>query len=422
MTKLAPLLAAVISTSMSSHAQNQALTLDGTGDFVEIPNHGSLHPPQALTIECWARVDAPGPERILTKGDGARGNTQRSYDLSLVNSQLVRAWLFFEGGAATMIDAPVPDGEWHHIAVTFNSSAGEARVYVDGNSPTIVTTAEAGTEPLLGKTIRPCGHPLLIGKQSGAPVWDFGGDIDRLRLWNRARTQEEIRCTINSELTAASSVDLTGLVSSWNFENGFADDFGANHGVPQGDAASAQASMPVLPLICGSVTGEPFCFASGDCVSCPCGNDSNEAAGCLNSNGTASALVANGVAELSNDTLRFDVLDASPESFAILVSAQNLLPQTGPCTPGDGISSPLLDGLRCVGGNLRRHGIRATDSAGSNFEPWGPPGGPSGGLLQQGAFAAGQSRAFQAFYRDDASLGCGTGQNTTNAIRIQVAP
>ena len=41
----------------------------------------------------------------------------------------------------------------------------------------------------------------------------FVGEIDELRIWNAARTQEEILANMNSELTRNES----GLVAYWNF-------------------------------------------------------------------------------------------------------------------------------------------------------------------------------------------------------------
>lgn len=176
---------------------------------------------------------------------------------------------------------------------------------------------------------------------------------------------------------------------------------------------------------------ESFCFGDGGtssgCTSCPCSNDSPipGSGGCVNSAGTSALLFDTGRAAISGDSLRFRVEDATPNSFGILVSAQNKLPNQGPCAPGSGVTSPVIDGLRCVGGGLIRHGARATNSTGGigiGNNGWGPPHGPSGGLVQQGGFSAGQTRHFQCFYRDNVDAGCMRGQNTTNAISVQVAP
>ena len=133
-------------------------------------------------------------------------------------------------------------------------------------------------------------------------------------------------------------------------------------------------------------------------------------------------LAASGTPRVSADALRFTLGSATSSSFAVLVSGDNRLPQAGPCPVGSGVTSASLDGLRCVGGALQRHGTRATNVLGTTNTPWGPPGGPAGGLIAQGGFTSGQTRHFQAFYREAPAAGCGTGQNTSQGVSVIFAP
>ena len=171
---------------------------------------------------------------------------------------------------------------------------------------------------------------------------------------------------------------------------------------------------------------EEYCFGeAGACTPCPCANGAAVGAGggCLNSAGGSGRLIGSGIASSSDDTLRFSVTSATPSTFGVLVSASNALPTSGACPPGSGVQSAALDGLRCVGGGLLRHGARSTDvngDIGATTNAWGPPGGPARGLVANGGFAGGQTRHFQVFYREVPTLGCGTAQNTTNASRVVV--
>ena len=102
----------------------------------------------------------------------------------------------------------------------------------------------------------------------------------------------------------------------------------------------------------------------------------------------------------------------------------------GICPPGSGIVGILapLDGLRCIGVNLIRHGTRALDGNGANFGPWGMGGPPIGGLIAQGnllapgSFFTGETRHWQVYYREIGALVCMTGQNTTNGVTTTVFP
>jgi len=170
-----------------------------------------------------------------------------------------------------------------------------------------------------------------------------------------------------------------------------------------------------------------FCFGNDDgsvCTACPCGNSapSGARAGCENASGSSCALLVSGAPSVSADTLRFEIEGALPNSIAILCSANNALPKNGACPSGSGIVSPLHDGLRCVGGGLRRHGARSLDNTGEAVAPWDATSGPIGGLVMDGAFTAGQVRNFQVFYMDEPSSGCGTGLNTSNAVRVEFRP
>ncbi|MEM7517163.1 MAG: hypothetical protein AAF368_09605, partial [Planctomycetota bacterium] len=176
------------------------------------------------------------------------------------------------------------------------------------------------------------------------------------------------------------------------------------------------------------------CFGNGGvsagCTSCPCGNDapSAERGGCSNSAGASARLIARGRPSVSDDTLSVELRGAAPNTFAILSSGASLAPANAanPCFGlNSGITSPFFDGLRCVVQDILRHGTRATDAQGGvgvTTAGFGPPWGPAGGLLAANGFVAGQTRHFQIVYRDDPMLGCGTGQNTTQAVSIEMLP
>ena len=85
------------------------------------------------------------------------------------------------------------------------------------------------------------------------------------------------------------------------------------------------------------------------------------------------------------------LLEHIHNTFGVLVSGDNRLPNMGVCPPGSGLASPLLDGLRCVGGAALRHGSRATDANGeigtTSTAGWGPPNGPAPGIGQHAGFS-----------------------------------
>lgn len=425
----------------SSAAQNQSLMLDGDGDRLVIPDHPSLEPANALNLECWFNVTASGPERVLTKGDGIRGTSDRSYDLSIVDHQTVRAWLFFADFSATELNAPIAVSGWHHVALTFDSSEGMAKIFVDGVQVSSSSTAEAGTQQLIGKQLRNSTRPLIVGAQEGFSVWDYDGQLDSLRIWNRARSESEIRCTINESLTAVDSAAHPDLVSSWNFDGDASDSVGSNHGSIIGDTSFvASAGVPMLDLPCTERVGVDLCKGDGGnqagCTDCPCGNNATLGAigGCLNSANTSAQLVGTGSPSVSLPAgslsdLRFQLHGGPPGSFGVLSSGQSAAPinAANPCFGLDsGVRSAQFDGLRCTVQALNRHGGRPIDGTGSvgvSNSPWGGEGAPAAGLANTPmAIAPGQTRFFQVVYRDNPTTVCQRGLNSTQAIRVTFAP
>lgn len=161
----------------------------------------------------------------------------------------------------------------------------------------------------------------------------------------------------------------------------------------------------------------PFCFGDGSGTACPCMNEdgANPATGgCNNATGRGAQLVAQGNPSVAMDTLRFDIQFAPPSTFGVLISGPNEL--------GGSNGIPAFDGLRCVGGGILRQGTRGIGASGTNGNPWGFGAGPPGGLIAQAGYQAGQRRSFQVFYRTMPTTACGSGQNTTNAIRVDFLP
>ncbi len=171
-----------------------------------------------------------------------------------------------------------------------------------------------------------------------------------------------------------------------------------------------------------------YCYGDGGalpgCRPCACGNNApaGSQTGCLNSSGTGTRLVASGLACVSADTLRFDISGAPVGSVAILQAGIGRLPLAGLCPPGTGLTPAALDGLRCIGGPTIRYGLRAVVAPGVGASPWGAPGGPAGGIIAAGGFAAGTTRQFQVTHRDFATVNCMTGLNTSNAVQIVFTP
>lgn len=176
-----------------------------------------------------------------------------------------------------------------------------------------------------------------------------------------------------------------------------------DNGVPDdldlADGTSIDNDGDGIPDDCGA--GTPFCLGDGTDVNCPCGNIGGSAEGCSNSTTQGALLFPTGTASVSLDDLGFD---------------GSQLPSGKPCllfTGNVSTQSLLGDGVRCVGGQIKRYTV--VMASGSGNAQWGP------GLQAGGGYSSGDTRYFQIWYRDPQGP-CGTGFNLSSGIQIDFQP
>ncbi len=149
---------------------------------VVAPHSPSLELTDA-TLETWFKFDgyrSNGAQYLISKGS----NTNVSYSLVLWVGQL-RAEIG-DGTTTGIVRAAIPFtpelDRWYHFAMTFDDAAGELRLFVDGEQ-----VASTNTDQSIVNTETPL--------QVGAPTGFYGpdGTFDNTRVWNVARTPEQIR-------------------------------------------------------------------------------------------------------------------------------------------------------------------------------------------------------------------------------------
>jgi hypothetical protein len=147
----------------------------------------------------------------------------------------------------------------------------------------------------------------------------------------------------------------------------------------------------------------PYCLCD---AGAPCANI-DPAAGCQNSTGSGATLAASGSSSVAADTLAFAASNLLPNQPALLFVGENAV--------NGGAGLPFGDGLRCAGGNVVRLGVDTPDTQGD--ASWGP------GLAATGGWSAGDTRRFQAWYRDPgAGSPCGAGFNLSQGLEVTFTP
>lgn len=176
-----------------------ALSFDGTDDEVIIPDNAALQLTNTMTLEGWMYLNSFSNEPpMVTKGD------DNGYIIWVGGDGRPACRI---GGGTTTIQSPSPItlNTWHHIAVTYDGSI--RRMYINGTQVATVSNpavANTGTNPVrLGRWQAPASRLL-------------NGQLDEVRIWNLARTCEQINSVKDRELIGNES----GLVAYYNFNQG----------------------------------------------------------------------------------------------------------------------------------------------------------------------------------------------------------
>jgi Concanavalin A-like lectin/glucanases superfamily len=222
----------------SEAARSGSAFLDGREGYLVVPFAPELNHAE-MTVEAWVRV--VGNDCGTLVGNGQAG----AYWLALCN--VIR---FGHGGRGTVRSGQHPLGEgWHHVAVSV-ARGGQRILYLDGE-----VDVSLGWSPE-AEPVRDCDQPaarlgrsdrmLRIGSDRDALNRDgeaaLHGYVRELRIWNRARTQEEIRADAFRDLTGREP----GLVGLWPFRNNLNDlSPGRHHAGLIGSAALARETRDV---------------------------------------------------------------------------------------------------------------------------------------------------------------------------------
>ncbi|MFH1142961.1 MAG: LamG-like jellyroll fold domain-containing protein [Candidatus Eisenbacteria bacterium] len=184
-----------------------------------------------FTLEAWVRRDGAGVSTttgtggvtaipMITKGRGEvdeADNRDMNYFFGILGSNGALAADFEEGagGASPSLNHPITGvtplqtGVWYHAAVTY-----------DGTTWQLFLNGDLENELVVGQPPRDDSiqHAALGSAltSTGTAAGFFDGVIDEARVWNYARTQQEVRATINAELAAAE----LGLVARWSLNEG----------------------------------------------------------------------------------------------------------------------------------------------------------------------------------------------------------
>ncbi|AOY79104.1 LamG domain-containing protein [Moorena producens JHB] len=213
---------------------HKVMQFDGEDDYVEVNNfpYVQLGTGYNATFEVWVKSNSPG--MILAKNTDWNSSNNYEFWIDIQPSGQLRF-------RDKLSNISVKDGIWHHIAVVANGNSGE--FYVDGNPQGTFSVGDNSQKQV----------SLLIGtrrRDNSSTLGDFfKGQISELRIWNKARTAEEIKADMHQRLTGKES----GLVGYWQLNHiqpegdtiKVLDLTGNNHGTVKGAILKEDNTLPI---------------------------------------------------------------------------------------------------------------------------------------------------------------------------------
>lgn len=169
---------------------NSAMQFNGTNGFILVKSSDSF-PSTAITTAFWFNrkgINATGLENYISK---ERSFSTYIYADATIVSQV---WLGSPGQwtqwSAGSYKVPF-DNKWTFYASTFDNSTKTVKVYINGELVNTLNETNANA------IVRTSTNDLYIGRNGSSSVYFIKGELDDIRIYNRALSDFEIQSLYN---------------------------------------------------------------------------------------------------------------------------------------------------------------------------------------------------------------------------------
>jgi murein DD-endopeptidase MepM/ murein hydrolase activator NlpD len=249
--------AQVVSGAPGGQGSGRAMKFDGIDDFIVVPDADPLDGFTEMTLEFWLRagLQPVGGGALVSKWqEGSGSSLDDAWYVSLGTSPGCGAadgFLLFNisGLCAVTSNTRVDDGMWRHVAITW--SGLDVKLYLDGQLD--ATGSHAGT-------MNAVAAPVRLGAHSDVSLQPFGffkGELDEVRIWDKARSATQIIQSMCKGLGTPARLkgywrldEPGGQLASDSSAYGHHGTLGANAGSDPADP------LRVLGTPCGPTGGE----------------------------------------------------------------------------------------------------------------------------------------------------------------------
>lgn len=172
-----------------------AYSFNGTDAGIQIGNQPEFNFKGDFTLSVWVRATKPQLAKyVVGKHSASQPN---AYGLGTDDSGRMYAFLHNADSSARPeirnVGPVLDDGRWHHLVAVFERSVS-LRGYLDGVQIGVSDSITNHTNPLTN------AYPLWVGRIASGQY--FSGNIDDVRIYNRALSASELQHLYEFELGA----------------------------------------------------------------------------------------------------------------------------------------------------------------------------------------------------------------------------
>jgi hypothetical protein len=179
---------------------SNGLDFDGVDDYVSISNGYAAT--NEVTYEAWVYTQFNSNFQSILD--------HNNWNTGAIHFQFSGSTLQFDvnGADNNSCTFSFSQNTWYHLAVAYSKTGGYIKFYVNG---TLTNTINKGSMPTIAGS-----QAISMGAWAGGRF--FKGIMDEVRIWNVARSIEQIQANMNSELLGTEA----GLVAYYPFNQGIA--------------------------------------------------------------------------------------------------------------------------------------------------------------------------------------------------------
>lgn len=217
---------------------NAVLAFDGKYMQAAVADSATFAIPYGFTVEVWARPESSEQLlQVLVSNNGSYAIGARGFALYLLDDGEDGYVPVFSVAGKGLVQAAtrLHHQEWRHLAVVLDGA--QLRLHVDGQ---VVAEAATMSSPISDSTA-----PIVVGIGLAGGQGHFRGLLDEIRIWNLARSRQELLDSYPEVLPA----ETTGLFAHYPVEakdENLADDHaGGGHPLVPTGAAPEEWTAPV---------------------------------------------------------------------------------------------------------------------------------------------------------------------------------